>query len=131
MKKLVSSMVEKLKSDNVIKKISIAILGINFAVFLGTSGYLIFNIISHSVKQKKLEQTQKLCNAAYEQLCVKAASCTDLITVESCDRFVEEEKLCGEQIDYPSDSLIEECTDKVRLLSCHDDLPASCLTFMK
>ena len=130
MKKLVSGMKDKLKSAEVLRKLALVLLLINAAAVVSVVSYIGITAVVHKVKEMRLEKSKELCEEAYQMLCVKAFGCGATSSVAECDELVEKQAFC-EKEEFPPNDLIVECTKQIRGLTCQDDIPRTCMTFME
>lgn len=130
MKKLVSVVVERLKpsskTKSVLKLIGVMILGAITGLVIAAAALWSIN----TLKETRRKESAELCSESYKMLCVKVFDCGVSPSVSECDQMVEQQKFC-EKKEFPPNQLIKECTNKVREISCMDDVPPECLTFME
>ena len=78
----------------------------------------------------RLQESKQLCIHAYEMLCVKALDCGASASVTDCDQMVERLGFCN-KTEFPPNDLIVDCEKDIRELTCQDDIPRTCMTFME
>lgn len=114
-----------IKVKNILNASVPVISGAFLTLFVVFSGLAIKDFIF----KKKQIHAEEICIKAYKMLCVKAFGCNAVQDIKSCDDFVIREGFC--EVKLPDNNIMQKCEEDLRGISCDQNMPASCMTFMK